>query len=389
MADWMLLCETRCHLLPLALYLERVTGFQIKKPDMPKAEILKEMRLNGVLREEIKSLIRANGAYVIVSSSGSTTDTALKNRIEAMKEAVADEANHQNLHLDFLDRGRVATWVRSHPSFILWVRNKIGRSLTGWRPYENWANAPGGIEEEYLLDNGLRLHDGTKTTDEGISVETGLLKLRSALSIPGTSVRLAGLSGVGKTRLVQALFDQRIGEHALNPSQTFYTDISDAPVPDPGTLANQLIADRTRAVLIIDNCPPDLHTRLTQACSRSESIVSLLTVEYDVRDDLPEETTVFRLEPASEDIIEKLIRRRFSHISQVDARTIAGFSGGNARVAISLANTLQRGETLSGFRNEELFKRLFWQRHDPSDNSARIRRSMLARLFVRRHGCYF
>ena len=34
----------------------RVTGFQIKKPDMPKAEILKEMRLNGVLREEIKSL---------------------------------------------------------------------------------------------------------------------------------------------------------------------------------------------------------------------------------------------------------------------------------------------------------------------------------------------
>ena len=71
-------------------------------------------------------------------------------------------------------------------------------------------------------------------------------------------------------------------------------------MPDPGTLANQLIADKTRAVLIVDNCPPDLHRRLTQICSRPESTVSLLTVEYDVRDDLPEETTVFRLEPASE-----------------------------------------------------------------------------------------
>lgn len=345
-----------------------MTGFQIKKPDMPKAEILKEMRPKDVLREEIKGLIRAKGAYVIVSSSGSTTAPALKARVDAMKEAVAAEADHENLHLEFLDRGRVATWVRSHPSLILWVRAKTERPLAGWHPFENWANAPGGIAEEYLFDEGLRLHDGANERDNGFSVETGLLKLRSILSIPGKSTRLAGLSGVGKTRLVQTLFDERVGELALNPSQAFYTDISASPVPDPATFANQLINDKTRAILIVDNCPPDLHHRLTQICSRVESTVSLLTVEYDVREDLPEETTVFRLEPASEGIIEQLIRKRFSHVSQVDARTIAGFSGGNARLAISLANTVELGETLSGFRNEALFERLFRQRHDPSDN---------------------
>ena len=32
----------------------QVTGFQIKKPDMPRAEILKEMRPKGALRENIK-----------------------------------------------------------------------------------------------------------------------------------------------------------------------------------------------------------------------------------------------------------------------------------------------------------------------------------------------
>jgi hypothetical protein len=101
------------------------TGFQVKKPDMPKSEILKEMRPNRVLREEIRDLIQVNGAYIIISSSGSTTATALKSRVGAMTEAVADEANHKNLHLEFFDRGRLATWVRSHPSLILWVRNKI------------------------------------------------------------------------------------------------------------------------------------------------------------------------------------------------------------------------------------------------------------------------
>ena len=340
---------------------KNITGFQVKKSDMPKVEIIKEMRPKGSLRESIKTLIQENGAYIIVSSNGSTAETALARRINAMKEAVVDEIDHKNLHLDFFDRGRVATWLRSHPSMILWVRNKIGKPLQGWRSYENWANSPGGVEEGYLFDDGLRLHDGTKTTGQELPVENGLLRLRYALSIPGTSVRLVGLSGVGKTRLVQALFDDRLGENALNKYQAIYADVSDKPVPDPVTIANQFINDKTRAILIIDNCPPDLHHRLTQICSRQQSTVSLLTVEYDVRDDLPEETRVFRLEPASDNIIEKLISKRFAHISQVDTRTIASFSGGNARVAIALANTVQFGETLSRLNNEELFKRLFWQ----------------------------
>ncbi len=346
-----------------------ITGFQVKKPDMSRAKILKEMKPNDILRQEIKALIEKSGAYIIVSSKASTTDTTFKNRTDAMKEAIANESNNQNLHVEFLDCGRVATWVRTHPSLILWVRNRIGRQLSGWRPYENWAKTPNGIDDEYLLDKGLRLHDGTKpTTDNGLSVEDGLQRLRNILSIPRTSIRLIGLSGVGKTRLIQALFDERIGKHPLYRNQAFYTDMSDNPDPDPGFFANNLIAEKTRAILIIDNCPSDLHHRLTSACSATHSNVSLLTVEYDVRDDLPEETSVFRLEPASEEIIERLIRKRFSHISQVDAQTIAKVSGGNARLAIALANTMQQGESLSGFRNEELFERLFWQRHALNEN---------------------
>lgn len=347
------------------------TGFQVKKPDMPKSEILKEMQPGGTLRDEIKDLIAVRGAYIIVSSTGSTTESALRNRIDAMKEAVSTEKDYDNLFLDFYDRGRVATWVRSHPTLLLWVRNKVDRQLTGWRPYENWANSPGGVEEEYILDNGLRLQNGTRPVDEGMSIENGLLRLRTALSTPGTSVRLAGLSGVGKTRLVQALFDERIGKHALNPSQVFYCDISDSPNPTPRSLAEQLIEDKSRSIIIVDNCPPDLHRRLTQTCSKSHGTVSLLTVEYDIRDDLPEETSVFRLEPASEDLIKKIIHHRFPHISGVDARTIAIFSGGNARVGIALANTVQKGETLSGFHDEDLFQRLFRQRHDSSETLLR------------------
>lgn len=345
------------------------TGFQVKKPKMGPTDIEREMRPDGALRPSIKTLIESRGSYIIVSSGADcATETALNDRIAAMKSAVANEDGDGQLAVDFLDRGRIATWVRAHPSLILKVRQQIGRPLTGWQSYENWSKAPGGTDEEYLLDDGLRLHDKTSSSATDLSVQDGLKRLRSSLSAPGSCLRLAGLSGVGKTRLAQALFDDRVGEGSLNPFLVYYTDMSDSPNPDPCVFAEQLIAARTQAVLVVDNCPPELHNRLVRQCAAANSTVSLLTVEYDVRDDLPDETQVFGLEPASEQLIEKLVSRRYPHVTQVDARTIAEFSGGNARLAVALANTVAKGETLSGFRDDELFGRLFWQRNERNDD---------------------
>lgn len=341
-----------------------VTGFQVKVPDMQPAKIGKEMKPKGKLREEIKALIVESGAYIIVNSKGSVTEKALRMRLKAMREAVASESNYQQIHLDFLDRDRIATWVRTHPSLILWVRNKIGRPLQGWQPYGNWANTPTGLQEEFIVDEELRLYDGTNSK-QGDSVINGLRKLRLRLSQNGVSIRLTGLSGVGKTRLVQALFDERVGDNVLNQFLAYYTDISDNPLPDPPTFASQLIATNEKAVLIIDNCSPELHRSLTKLCKGT--MVNLLTIEYDIRDDLPEETGVFRLEQASDKLIEKLLKHRYPYISQINAQTIAEFANGNARVAIALANTLEQDESLSTLRDEELFNRLFHQRHHPNE----------------------
>lgn len=343
------------------------TGIQVKKQDMPRSEILNEMRPDGVLRPVIRELAEAEGAYILVSGSGSTSDSALRSRRAAMAEAVQGLENAGSLRLDFYDRSRVAAWVRSHPALAIWTRNKIGRPLQGWQSYLNWANAPGGVQEEYLLDELARLYDGGDPSSKGMSALDGINHLRDTLSQSASSVRLTGLSGVGKTRLLQALFDERLGERALNPTQVFYTDVADSPEPDPRSLAEILIASRTRAILAVDNCPPELHRRLTSVCTAAGSFVSVITVEFDVRDDQPEGTDIFRLEPASVGLVERVIRTRFEHVGQVDAHTIAEFSGGNARIAIALANTVEKGETLSGLKDEDLFQRLFLQRHENND----------------------
>ena len=135
---------------PVTGYIPRpLTGFQVKAEDMPKGDILKEMRPKGVLRPAINAIGEAGGAYIIVSSKGSTSDTALSARKNGMAEAMADAPNAAGIHLDFYDRRRTASWVNQHPGLIPWVRSRVGQALSGWRPFEDWSSSPGATDEPY------------------------------------------------------------------------------------------------------------------------------------------------------------------------------------------------------------------------------------------------
>lgn len=342
-------------------------GYQVKAEDMPRGKILSEMRPGGLLRASIRDLADLRGAYVIVSSKGSVSDAALRERKRAMSEAVAELANASDLHTDFYDRNRVATWVRQHPGVIAWVRERIGRAIPGWRPYDDWTGSNQGAEGAYLADGALRIQ-GPEVKGAGLPALEGILRLRRILEVEHGIVRLVGLSGTGKTRLAQALFDRRVGEGGLSPELAIYANLSDDPNPQPVALATGLVAQGQRHVLVIDNCPPELHGRLSEICRKTESKLSLLTIEYDVREDQPEGTDVFELQPSSTDLIEKILLQRVKGLSDVNARSIALFSSGNARVALALASTVEAGESVATLRDAELFERLFRQRQESSNS---------------------
>ena len=340
------------------------TGFQVKKSDMPRAAIIEEMKPNGMLRPVILELARASGAYVIVSSGGSTSNLALTNRRKAMSEALVGVPDAANLTVDFYDRNRIATWVRDHVGLIPWIRSRIGKAVSGWRSYGSWSYVPAGADPAYLVDEAARIKTGAAEGD-GLSATEGINRIRDVLRTPGRVVRLVGLSGVGKTRLAEALFDARIGKNSLDPSLAIYTDVAEGPSPQPAALATNLIAAHSRAILIIDNCPPDIHRQLSEIARGTAATISVITIEYDIRDDQPEGTDVFALATSSLSVIEALVSRRFPNLSQVDARTTAEFSGGNARIALALASTVAKNETIAGLSDEDLFRRLFHQRNDP------------------------
>jgi hypothetical protein len=347
------------------------TGYQVKVPNMPRAEIIKEMRPDGRLREMISELANDSGAYVIVSAKGSTADSALKNRIAAMRGAISDDENADLLTLDFYDRNRIASWVRSYSGLVAWVRERIGQPINEWHPYSNWAAADETVNAEYIVDDKYRLVDEQKPRDGELTIEVGMQRIRDVLASPQGTIRLVGLSGIGKTRFAQAMFDDRIGEQPLDSAIVAYADLGNSPDPSPRDLIRHLIGNDQRAIVIVDNCPPETHKALAEVCAAPQSKISLMTIEYDVGDDAPENTDVFRLYPSSEDVIEKLLEAHAPNVSQVDRRHIAELSDGNARVALALAHTVRRGESVTNLSDRVVFNRLFNQGHQSTDSLLR------------------
>lgn len=117
------------------------------------------------------------------------------------------------------------------------------------------------VEHAIVID--ARVKTGASERD-GLNATDGINKMRDVLRTPGRVVRLVGLSGVGKPRLVEALFDERIGKNSLDSTLAIYTDIAESPDPQPTVLATNLIAAHSRAILVIDNCPPDIHRQLSE-----------------------------------------------------------------------------------------------------------------------------
>ena len=339
------------------------TGIQVKKSSMPAGEIANEMSPKGKLRSIFSELARHNGCYIIVSLGDDPAGTKLGDREKAMQAQIESIKDQGDLRLEFYGLSRLADWLRQHPGVQLWVREKLGLPLSGWRPHGRWSTTPPGVEDGLICEEGIAIT--LPGSGDKLGITQGIDSIRKLVRNSEKTVRIVGLSGVGKSRIIQALFEEAVGDDPLDRHRAIYADLGEAPDPSARALLERLVAEGRPAILVLDNCPSDTHNQLAGLVASSPELC-LVTVEYDIREDKPEVTSVVRIDAEGTEITETLVKRRYPDLGQVNARRIAEFSGGNARLALALADVVsEEKESLSSFSNAQLFDRLFYQRGAP------------------------
>ena len=339
------------------------TGIQVKKSNMPAGKIAEEMSPKVVLRPIFPELAIHNGCYIIVSLADDPAGTRLDDREKAMQAQIESVKDQGDLRMEFYGRGRLADWLRQHPGVQLWVREKLGLPLSGWRPFGRWSTTPPGVEDDLICEAGVTI--ALPGGRDKLGTLQGINGIRELIRSSDKAVRIVGLSGVGKSRIVQALFEETVGDEPLDRHLAIYADLGEAPDPPVRTILERLAAEERPAIVVLDNCSSDAHNRIASQAASLPNLC-LVTVEYDIQEDKPEVTSVVRVDAEGPEIAETLIRRRHPDLGQVNARRIAEFSGGNARVALALADAAsEEKESLSSFSPAQLFDRLFYQRGAP------------------------
>jgi len=345
----------------------RCTGFQCKAIDMPASKCKKEMfkaTRTGEpisLKPAIKELFDKNGAYVLFYNR-STTKKGDESRISKMREALKDvsRTDSDTSIIQIYDVEKIANWVNENLPAVIFVLEccqiSVPARIETWDSWSKNADMQGQYFPNAFLN------------DQAESIRKLFLK-------PQSIMRIKGHSGLGKTRLAFEAFrspdDGDFQQTVLNISVLYY----DSSMDDGGIrdfIANSYNRAKS-GVLVIDNCDIELHNNLVGWITRTDSTLSLLTIDYGF-EKTPPPTLEIEIKPDQlKDVVKSLIKAKYPSIGDSDLHRIEEFAKGFPKIAVLVAEARFSGSDRIGYLSDSLLlKRLLWRRGKEVDLEYRV-----------------
>ena len=365
----------------------RFCVFQSKAQNLTEtsitSEVLKKPKEGAAkLNAAISQALTKRGAYVVFCSQGFGGQ-----KIDRLRNAVVaairrGKRNPRHLKaIEIYDANRIANWVNTHPPIALWLASlKRGRSLVGFQSHEAWGredeitNIPWINDEKPRFSsnnifNVEREPQGSKTELWNFNQAAG--NALEHLAKDKAVLRISGPSGFGKSRFVFELFNrQGLLSDELDRSAVIYADLGIVG-DEVGKLALEIADSGAPAILVVDDCPDDLHITLAGITRRAGSRLRLVTIDVETK---VQDSLVIRLEPASDETIGSIVRAVAPKLSDSDSRYIQELAKGFPKMAVLAARQKGVGrQTITSA--EEALNRVLWgkrQRIDEAQKSLEI-----------------
>lgn len=357
----------------------RFTIFQCKKGATTPAGLRAETQTKSTqgtnsprLNEALEVAISQSGSYIIVTPTP-VVGTNVDRRIEAIKEGISNTGNDPFLlsSIQIYDCNRLAAWTNTHPSVALWL-NTLLRDvhLGGFQTYDDWGRASEISEIEFqqnddkrFIAKGMEIKTWQKD-DASIAQEKSFDEIQKVISTflatRGNAIRIIGPSGFGKTRLVHQLIESQAAspQDVLSENQIIYClyeDVKDQLL----NIAREIADTGSRVLLVVDDCPDQVHTKLNETVHRNGSQCDLITIGVETKAQGVGRNLIVELNSASNELIDHIAEAANKQMSKKNTSLIRDLSQGFPRMAVFASRALEGGdEELSSV--DTLISRIIW-----------------------------
>lgn len=350
----------------------------LKNPrDRPKKAGTKKSKkistkIKPSLSPALTEVLSRKGAYIVFCSKPIVTTTKTK-LVDAIRTAMRTAgANPDRLAaIEIYDANKIADWVNVHPSVALWLaEHERRRSLSGFQTYESWGkgreiHGVAWIDDQSKRFTGFNL---SPVTDEAAELQNQTwtfsetaTEISQRLAKDHQSIRITGPSGFGKSRFAFEVFNRgsTIADQ-LDRASVIYADHS-LVGDEVAKLAMQIAEQGAASILVVDECPDQVHLKLASIVQRTDSKLRVVTLDVETKILQADDTLTIQLEPASEDMISAIAKSVDGTLSDGDTRFIQELSNGFPRMAVIAAK--QRASGKSTLRSvDQLLDRIIWGR---------------------------
>lgn len=346
--------------------------FQSKATSMSRAECKNEVlnTANNALKRQIKEVFDNDGTYILFTIDDYVQQN-LNDRIEGFRDAiklVQDEEFSKSAKIKIYDANLIKDWVNEYISAISFVQLCCGiqrpLGLQIWEEFESYQN------------NSFTF----KTNPEINSI---ISKIRNDV-YNKKSIRIEGVSGIGKSRLICEALSPGIKEEDGSFDVIRQSISSSVIYFDIGTNNSQNILDFIKnfgtsfpAILVLDNCEPSYHKQFLAETQRRGSLISIITIDYEKWIDSEfSDCELIELKSESfKSVVEEILIEGYSNkLNSGEVNYLIEFSEGNPRMAIKFVESALRELNLGNSFDDDLVKKLIFGRSNHNENEFNVLR---------------
>lgn len=339
------------------------SGYQVKSSGMSYSSWKDDVRGGDGLQPRIERLLDDDGTYVLVvfeemvGESSDRSDMDKRERWEYTLQKEFADKGYDDADVRVYDTSRLAGFVSDFPSLIAQLKD-----LDPARDYSTWARSERVSGSPFIADS---------------SREQKIEAIRDLLRSPHDEcpvVRVTGLPGIGKTRLVyEALAPDDLQTRVL------YLHADDLQC---STLATRLERNEAwSAILVVDNCDEDAHEEFIRQFGSQSDRLALITISSDgspVESDYTAE-----VEPLDTEQMVEILQEENPNVDESRLERIAEFAQGFPQFGYLLSKNIasdpeETSDNLLDFDTETPLRRLILGRNPDTADIREHRRVLEA-----------